>query len=292
MPKRSNLRQAVIFLAKKNQAPEGATVAESEMLADSESGEEREVDVVIRGDYGDTPILISVEVTGRKRPADQSWVDAMLGKHSKMPTGHLYLVSWSGFTAGALRKVSSQGGRVVAMTPEELPDAEVSQLWYEEVTPDAQTAAMVVRSQAGELVKVIDVPIDANLYVGPSHDEWLCTVKELINRLLNKDRGQELSAMAFHHPERENLTDFSLQLTKLDEQTTLYVHDPETGFLRVCEVEVVGPVNWSQQELEFTAVRLGDRVFAFSELKMAGSPALWVLSPNDDGSAKGSWKLL
>jgi hypothetical protein len=39
-------------------------------------------------------------------------------------------------------------------------------------------------------------------------------------------------------------------------------------------------------------MRLGDTVFAMSEVEMAGRSSVWVLTPNDDGTATVSWRLL
>ena len=44
--------------------------------------------------------------------------------------------------------------------------------------------------------------------------------------------------------------------------------------------------------MNFTVMRLGDSVFAMTELVMAGKSAVWVLTSNDETSATVSWRLL
>lgn len=90
-------------------------MAESRLLPDSDSGQDREVDIVLEGMVGDVRSLISIEVINHRRPASTEWVERMLGKHARMPTQKLALVSWSGFYQPALAKVRAAGrpsGRV------------------------------------------------------------------------------------------------------------------------------------------------------------------------------------
>ena len=97
MPRRSNLFQDVVGIIHRHMAGE-ATVEESAMLEDRLTGEEQEVDVVIRGRTGQHETVVSVEATARRRKADVSWVREMVGKHQHLPTNKLVLVSESGFS--------------------------------------------------------------------------------------------------------------------------------------------------------------------------------------------------
>lgn len=297
MPKRSNLHQAVIYLAKRHLAPDGATVIESDMLRDADTGADNEVDIVIRGNYGDTPVVISIEVTRRGRPVDITWVNAMIKKHERMPTGPLYLVSWSGFTKNALLKIAAQGGRVVGLTPEILANATVSPLFYEEITPQPNAAALLIRNADRTLTRAIDVPMAGCLYAAEDQEEVVCTIGELVNRYLNvHGGGRRLVEMAHDGNDGNDgaLNTFSIVMENLEEVVPypLFVHHPERGFERVHSVSVAGPINWKRHEINFTAVKLGDRVFAFSEAEIAGRPAVWVVTPREDGSATASWQLL
>ena len=167
MPKRTNLQQAAIYYAKRHLAPLEVGVTESKELADVESGELREVDVVMESTVAGVPIVISIEITARERRVDLTWVEQMLGKHQRMPTSTLVLVSWSGFTPRASDKVVRQGGRVLALTPEPLHDARVPPLYFQELNSTPEKAALLVRNDDGTLAKVSDVPILVNIYTAP-----------------------------------------------------------------------------------------------------------------------------
>ena len=118
MPKRSTPFQAIVRHVRQHLLAPGVTVTESKILRDAVLGIGREVDVVIEGTLDGEPVVISMEVRERSRPADLPWVQEMLGKHQDLPTNRLILVSKSGFTKQALVQVAAQAGRVQALTPE------------------------------------------------------------------------------------------------------------------------------------------------------------------------------
>ncbi len=106
MPKRSDAYQKLIHLIHE-QLAEGATVTESKALPDRDAGVEREVDMVTEGNLAGAALTVSVECRAHKRPADVSWVDEMCGKHERLPTTHLVLLSESGFTRSARAKAAA-----------------------------------------------------------------------------------------------------------------------------------------------------------------------------------------
>jgi hypothetical protein len=293
VPQRSNLHQAVVYYIKKHLAPPDAEVTESKMLVDLDSGEEREVDVVVEGRVGDDPVVVSVEVQARQRRAGSPWVDEMITKHSRMPTNRLVLVSWSGFTGPARRKVDRQGGRVVALTPDVEPNATVPLLFYQELTTRPERASLLIEN-GGERSWVSEVPINANLYGEPEHEAFLCTLVDLVNRFLNARGGKELTQQAYDHPDRDSLTHFSLEQTDLAALgVDLYAHRGDTDeFDKVIGFSVSGPITLRYQPVNFRPMRLGDTLFAMTEVQMGGRDAVWVLTPNDDRSATVSWRLI
>jgi hypothetical protein len=290
VPKRSNLQQAVIYYVKRHLAPPEVEVTESKMLLDADSGEEREVDVVMEGMVGDESVVISVEVTANRRRADLPWVEAMLSKHARMPTTKLVLVSWSGFTAPALAKVDRQGGRVVALTPEEVPNVSVPSLFYLEVTSTQERAAVLVRNDDDTLTKVTNVPILLNLYSAADLDSFAFTLQDLVQRALNEGGGRKLVGQAYEHDDGDSLTHFSIGMDNLD-RFGVYAHDGER-FRLLSAFEVDGPVSVGQQPVEFTMMRLGDSLFAMTEVTMAGRSAVWVLTHDGEETATVSWRLL
>jgi hypothetical protein len=91
------------------------------MLADSRTGQLREVDVVIDGSAAGYPMLIGVEARDRGRVADVTWVEAMAKKHDDLPTDKLVLWSPTGFSKNAQAKATALG--IVAVTSKTLADA-------------------------------------------------------------------------------------------------------------------------------------------------------------------------
>ena len=82
---------------------------ESAFLVDRETGEEREVDILLKSQFGDYSVVLSVEVNARSRRAGSGWVEEMAGKHQALVTNKLVLVSRSGFTKPALKKAKVRG---------------------------------------------------------------------------------------------------------------------------------------------------------------------------------------
>lgn len=78
------------------------------MLPNASTGKLREVDIVIEGKINDVNIVISFECCNSTRKAGSPWVENMIGKHRKLPTYRLILVSGSGFSAPALDSISAE----------------------------------------------------------------------------------------------------------------------------------------------------------------------------------------
>ena len=97
------------------------------MLPDAMLGELREVDVVVEGTFDSEKITISFEVVDRGRPISIEWVEQQIAKHQHLPTNQLVLVSWSGFSKRAVRRVEAEGGSVLAATPEPVTNPDGTQ---------------------------------------------------------------------------------------------------------------------------------------------------------------------
>ena len=108
MPKRSNDFQKLIYLIKQHVA-KSSKITESKFLTDRLTDSEREVDICIEDSLGGHPITISIECINHKRKASVKWVEEMKGKHERLPTNALVLVSKSGFSKEA-KKVSQKYG--------------------------------------------------------------------------------------------------------------------------------------------------------------------------------------
>ena len=92
------------------------TVQESRSLIDRDTGQPREVDVVVESAVGPYRLLLCFECTSGVRPADVGWVEKMHAKHSSLPTNKLFLVSQSGFTAQAEHKARHLNHVVCSLT--------------------------------------------------------------------------------------------------------------------------------------------------------------------------------
>lgn len=106
MPQRSNPFQRLALFVHKALEPEW-TVAESAMLTDSITGEQREVDIVASKTVAGHKIVLSIECRDHGRPADVQWVESAATKHGHLPTSKLVLWSRSGFTKQALIKAKA-----------------------------------------------------------------------------------------------------------------------------------------------------------------------------------------
>ena len=71
MPKQSNKFQKLVAAIHACIAKQGS-VEESAFLTDRETGDKREVDVVLRSNLGDYPLVLSVEVRDRSTPAGKN----------------------------------------------------------------------------------------------------------------------------------------------------------------------------------------------------------------------------
>ncbi|MBL9146573.1 MAG: hypothetical protein JNM99_23025 [Verrucomicrobiaceae bacterium] len=79
------------------------------MLTDRITGTKREVDVVVQQRTGDITTTWSYECRNRGRKSDVEFVDSMIGKHGRLPTNVLVLVSSSGFSTEARRVADGSG---------------------------------------------------------------------------------------------------------------------------------------------------------------------------------------
>ncbi|MEV0344097.1 hypothetical protein AB0H49_34315 [Nocardia sp. NPDC050713] len=142
VPRRTNAFQKLVATITEHISGE-ATVTESKLLSDLDTGEDREVDVCIEHEVAGHTIRICIECSSHQRPRDVGWVEQMHGKHLRLPTNLLVLASKSGFTGPALRKAESY--RIETAVPGRLPSTfgseivgKLDALWVAamDLTPD------------------------------------------------------------------------------------------------------------------------------------------------------------
>jgi predicted Mrr-cat superfamily restriction endonuclease len=105
MPQRTNDFQSLMYLIQSRLAPTSARVEESAYLTDKAIDSDREIDILITDPRGNLPPqTIAIECRDRKRKADVEWIDAIIGKYSKIGVRRVVAISRSGFTKNAIKK--------------------------------------------------------------------------------------------------------------------------------------------------------------------------------------------
>ncbi len=189
MPKRSNEFQKLVVFIKKH-AAEGATVTESKLLRDHVTGAEREVDICVESTIAGHPVIVSIECRDRIRRADVRWVEEMKGKHERLSTNALVLVSRSGFSKEALRVSKIYGIETLSIKELDETSAErlfgdTSSLWSKtlNLTPNKVVVRVaIVGDLAAESVAVF---LDNLIY---NHKgEAIGSAKDLVKILLHAE---------------------------------------------------------------------------------------------------------
>lgn len=175
MPARSNAYQKVLYYVQRNLAPD-ARVTESAMVADSRTGELREVDVLIEGTMAGHRVAIGMEVRDRALRATIQWIDEMRGKFDDLPIDKVVLISRSGFTKGAHDKARALG--IETLTPSQ------------DVSDNGPLAALEVQAwMANVSWKLVS---EAIVWIAGSSDPYAATAK---TALFTPD-GTEVSTVA------------------------------------------------------------------------------------------------
>ncbi len=287
MPRRSTIKQAIVYYVKEHVAGPTATVTESKEMFDTDSQTMREVDIVVEDRVGDDDVVISVEVRDHQRRQGTPFVEAMLAKHARMPTNKLLLVSWSGFSEPAKRKAEAKGGSLILLTPERLDNATVPPLFLDEMTTTSSEVSVVTMRPNGELAKAKGLPSNARLYDAAQKD--VGTVGDLVNLLIQRSQvhreAHALEDKASLHAIEVGHDD----LVGLD----LFLHDGGNDeWHHLQRLHAMCDANLKQTPLEFEAWRLGPTAFAMAQAELAGQPVVYVLTDSGDGTAHVSWRLI
>jgi hypothetical protein len=275
MPKRTTPFQAVVRMVREHYAQPGVTITESKFLRDAVTGVEREVDIVIEGEFDGEPMVVSAEVIEHKRPASLPWVEQMLRKHRDLATNRLLLVSKSGFSANALALIETEAGRVEAMTPEliEQDGAVVVKRLYVDHVDYSPTRCVVYVREGDDRIAVEGEPV-TDVY-GPD-TSILGPLSYLVQDAVSLEPVRRaLFVEAHNHPEKDKVTNFSLNLAIA--QLGYHLQKTESGQLhRIEEVEIWGDFSVSQAEVPLTLASLGGRTYGAAEASIGGRPTAWV----------------
>ena len=281
----------IVHFVRKHLAKPGVTVTESKLLHDVVLDVEREVDVVVEGDFDGDPVVTSVEVIEHNRPAPITWVEQQIKKHRRLPTNHLVLVSKSGFSRTALKEVAAEGGWVEAVRPEVVEvDGQpvVKRLYFDSVNLTPDSCRLRVRSPDGEAAVVAAQP---NYYIYNSDGNLIGPIARLAVEAVSLDWvGTKFSVEAHSHPERDQLTRFMLDLVVGELGYCLRAN--ETGELHTIEVlHIEGQFAHSQDEIPFTVTDLAGRRYGAGEATLIGRPTVWVATTdNGTQTTTVSWR--
>lgn len=96
----------MIAFVQREFAPTGVTVTEAAMVHDPVTNVDREVDILISGDFNGQQITVGIECRDRYRLDDVMWIDQMIGKYQHLPIHKKVAVSARGFSRAAAAKAT------------------------------------------------------------------------------------------------------------------------------------------------------------------------------------------
>ena len=290
MPRRTTRFQTIVAFVRAHLVTPGVTVTESKMLRDAVSDEDREVDVVIEGEFDGEHVVTSIEVIEHKRPATIEWVEGIIAKHRHLPTTKLLLISQSGFSKNALTKIAKEGGWVEGIEPEfELQDGELrlKELFFDliQVTPDGMTMSVVRPDGTTAWFKAA---ADHLVYDAEGNERG--TAGRLAAEFLNLPSiSNKMLVEAHGHPERENLSRFEVGIRSA--AMPYFVRWEETSpaeFHQIIGIEVRGSISFSQAPLKFQPGKLGHRLFHAADAEILGKKVVFVATESK-GEGRLSW---
>ena len=295
MPKRTNEFQSMVYLMKRCLA-EDASVEESAFLTDPSTGEAQEVDVVLRAAVAGHDVLVSVECVDRSRPANIEWIDQMHGKHSRLPTNVLVLVSKNGFTARALKKAKSLGIETVRLDE---PPAEVaarlrSRLHGMRVSrAELVTARFNMMVQRKGLPEIAAVPNSTDfIFLGDG--EPLCDVDCLLAKSLEHIHPPEGTWERLRDGETEIEIPLHLEevlvVVKGQQQPVFLKATSDDALYRIVRIDLVTTPRCVEVPLDLELGQLGSSSVAWGQTQLLGDSMLVVMSRDADGPPAFSTK--
>ena len=295
LPKRSNLFQNLVATIHQHMAGD-ATVEESSMLTDKVTGDQREVDVVIRSRVAQHDIVVSVEATAGGRRATVTWVEGMLRKHQDLPSDKLVLVSAAGFTKAARSK--AEASDAVVWEPVDLGSGDpvytivnkLKSIWPKTVSLTPQKGRVWVKQPDGEVV-FFQAPEDLDIFL--DNGEYLGTLVECITEALRRSFSKIMEDidLAMIGEDRDQFFSLTIEPWRVKvggQEVRLCVRfDPDGNNAELHPIErleVIGRAVIKVAKLDLTHQRLGDVAYAYGEAEMGDARTLFVLSESETGS--------
>jgi hypothetical protein len=301
MPRRTNTFQQVVAILHEHMAG-SAAVEESAMLKNKETGEEREVDVVIRSTVAGQELILGVEATTGY--GGSPWVEQMIGKHADLPTDRLVLVSEKGFSGLARR--SAKAKRIALITSEDLavphPAVRIvgrlERVWPKGLSLTPTEMKVVVEKPDGTLQRVREVPPDAQIYLadGRAMESPTGNPIELLKWLVENEFPRLAEMIRLGDIEEDRDEFFVLQLGDQENPWLLmrdgFVPVPlylrweataEPELHRIQVMEYIGRAVINVTEVRLTHRRFDTSLVAYGEAPIGGKDALFVITEDENG---------
>jgi hypothetical protein len=272
-----------------------ATVEESAMLTDRVTGQEREVDVVIRGNTGGHAIVVGVEATSKGRPATVEWVEQMVGKHANLPTDKLVLVAEAGFTATARERAEAAGA--VALAPEDIAEGDpafvivnrLRTLWPKFVSFAPEKIGLRVLRSGDSPPYQAPTLADFPVYLDDGQE--LGTLEGVIRNIIGGNFGTVAKQIGLADIDEDLDRFFVLQIAPFEVEVDgvkrgvfVRVEDVDPPELRPIDmVEVRGRAEIRVSEIPLKHGRLGDTLYSFGKGKVQEQDTLVVVTENEEG---------
>lgn len=277
MPKQSNKFQKLVAAIHACIANQG-TVEESALLTDRETGEKREVDVVLRSSLGDYPLVLSVEVRDRSRPAGSGWVEEMAGKHQALQTNKLVLVSRSGFTKPAIVKAKAR---------------EIETLTIKEAY--ATDWNLALRLQGKGVFQLFDIKFSCSAHIEGISEWWPAALSaKLISSGNDYSTVGDIVSFVLFNPTAKQVVLSHFDSTK--EQDYHAVFQPPTGtlfekasgeFVRLVKLSIALHLDFEATPFEFASGRFREREITFGQAIQPENHLCIVMTRNEYGNVDG-----
>lgn len=253
-------------------------ITESAMLRDMDTGENREVDILIASNEAGYEFLICIEVVEWARKADVPWVEKMIQKHKRLPTNKLVLISKSGFTKPTLRKANAHGVETLEL------ETALDVNW------DLATKLM-----GGGVLQLLDIswkcmilPSGSTEWIFPKHDDLIqlpdqtdpikigVFAQELVNLPLT---GKTI----FNHIEANAAQDFHI-VFKQEGFIYMERNKPQVEIVEIC---INMKAHMANNPFEFSMRFLKGSVYGVGEAIDSGNKFCFAIQEGHDGKTTG-----
>jgi hypothetical protein len=277
MPKRTNKFQKLITAIHACIANNGS-VEESAFLVDKESGENREVDILIKSLIADCPIAISVEVIDRIRKAGSDWVEEMAAKHQALLMDKLVLVSRSGFTKPALAKAKFKG--IDTLTIEEACDTD----WK-----------MALRFVGKAVVELFNIRSNSSAHIAGNSD-WVPAPPSARVFLPDGEQATVADIVAFALSNQTAKQAVLAHFYSTREQEYHAVYDPPEGTLieeasnknsSLVKLSISLHLDFEATPIEFASGRFREREILYAQATEPDNYLCIVMTKKENGEVEG-----